>query len=123
MARFIDNIQLTPEEIQQARDYQQRAAYNRVFLHKMAELGFAAHNAEEQQSLLEMDRELQAREAQSRQVNRYKKAQESLTKRVRPSDHREEAVKIAQYLAANDNDLYATTLGLRIMHEREQGLI
>ena len=123
MARFIDNIQLTPEEIQQARAYQQNAAYNRVFLHKMAELGFPAQNAEEQASLLEMDQDLQAREAQTRQTNRYKKAQESLTKRAKPADHRAEAVKIAQYLAANDNDLYASTLGLRIMHEREQGLL
>lgn len=123
---FIDQIRLSESELAEAQDYVRARAYNRAFLSKMAQLGFTTQNADEQQTLLELDLRLQAQSEASQTRNRYKKAAEKLLpadRAQRQAASGDEAIKIAQYLAAEDPDLYGAALGVRIEFERAQGAI
>lgn len=123
---YIDNIHLTPEELNQAQGYLRARAYNRAFLAKMAEFGFPADNEEEAMTLLELDAARQQREAAARPRNRYKLAADSVPalRQARASQADEQwALKVAEQMAIEDPDLYAAALGCRIDFERKNGMI
>lgn len=127
-ASVFSQIKLSPEDRAAAQDYVRAQSYNRVFLDKMASLGFPAANDEEAEYLLNLNARRIQEEATATPKNRYKAAFESAKSAVQAAeeqDHQETdyAIKLASAMVRQDGDLFDAVLGLRVESEREAGYI
>lgn len=126
-----NTIRLSPDDQKQAQAYLHEQVYNRVFLDKMAQLGYPVNSQEAAAELLRLDHEMQLAESRPQPAtNRYKSAAAALRRaRGLPDTSAElvsqaeedEAIKLAAWMAEQDQDLYFAALGLKVEEARAAG--